>query len=194
MHSRERRIRDLEQHHAPVDLADLTDLEREWFRGLCASSWVGTAWQFAELLAERRFWHEAGEAAGTGRRWYGDWCKPTSPAERTARVQAEWDRLARLVAEGGEEGLAAWLVAADREGWPALGGVTFSMDAHGFADMLQRRRTSVDVSRGCDMPGSVAWRRAHPTWRPGMTGEAALAFEVELLDETRRTQHEVHGP
>ncbi len=170
------RVQALEDRYAPVDPHVMTRTEREWFLGLCAPIAVEVVQWFAELLAERRY-HDA---LGTSAPWCGDWKSTTSDAERDAAVMSELDRL-RALDGNDDQAITDWVETADREGWPPLTGVTFRMDRAGFEDMVTRRRASIDVSRGCDMPGSVLWRRAHPTWRPGMTGDEALAFEHELM-------------
>ncbi len=176
-----RRLAALEDRFAPVDDAAMTDDDRRWFLGLCASSWLETLRQFAGVLAERRYHHERGTVAPHA----GDWGLTTTEDERDALIQAECDRFAVNADETGDQALDDWLEPAEREGWPPLGGVTFSLDRLGFEAMVTRRRQSIDVSRGCEMPGSDLWRRAHPAWRPGMTGDA-LAFEIELVEEADR--------
>lgn len=188
-----RRLAALEDRFAPVDDAAMTDDDRRWFLGLSESSISATIRQFAGVLAERRYLHEGGLPAGARSSWAGDWRECVPENERERWIEAELDRFTAMAAETGDQALDDWLETADREGWPALGGPTFSMDRLGFEAMLTRWRQGIDVSRGCEMPGSDLWRRAHPAWRPGMTGGDALAFEIELSEEADRRDAEAFG-
>lgn len=187
------RLARLEAVYQPVDHAVMTDDDRRWFLGLCASSAAEVLRQFAELLAERRFLDEIGLPSGARSGWAGDWCVLVPEDERAGWIQAELDRLATMSAEAGDDALDDWLESADRNGWPPVTGPTFTMDRAGFEEMVTRRRQSLDTSRGCDMPGSEMWRRAHPEWRPGISGDEAAAFELELLDEADRLEVEWFG-
>lgn len=193
--STEKRLLALEDHHRPVSSQAMTDRDREWYLGLCASPWVETVWQFAELLAERRCLHEGGFPVGSRSGWAGDWREAIPADERDALVQAEYGRVAELAKLQGndDDALDEWLATADREGWPPLGGVVFSMDRQNFEAMVQCRRASIDISRGADMLGSPPWRRDHPQWRLGMTGDEAVMFEIELLAEADRLRVEWFG-
>lgn len=182
-----KRLDRLEAITGPPDLA-LDDDGRRWFLGLCQPCMLATIHRFAEHLAERRYHH----ALGTRRPWAGDWRQATTDAERDALVQAQLERYCATDPTD-PDALAEWLETADREGWPALGGLTFAMDRTGFEAVLARSRQDLDVSRACDMPGSVAWRRAHPAWRPGMGAEEATAFELELAEEAHRLDAEWFG-
>lgn len=176
-----RRLATLEAQTRRADYASLSDLDREWFMTLCASAWSEAAWQFAGILAERRYWHAAGVTAPHS----GDWLDTVSPADRTAATDDELMRLEELmrgnVGAPFADVLAQWVGVADAEGWPALQGVMFTLDGAGFARQEQRYRDAMDVSRGSDMPAAIAWRRTFPQWRPGMSGDDALAMDVMVL-------------
>lgn len=172
----------------PVGLASLDDRERQWYLGLCEASILAIIERFAGYLAERRYHHAAGAAAP----WAGEWSSSSTSVERDDAVEVEIERYLAMDPDD-PEALGVWLATADREGWPALGGLTFAMDRTGFEAVLRQSRSGLDVSRACDMPGSVAWRRAHPAWRPGMGTEEATAFELELAEEAHRLDAEWFG-
>lgn len=182
------RLDRLEAITGPPDLEALDDNARRWFLGLCDASILATIGRFARYLAERRYHH----ALGTRRPWADDWRQATTDAERDALVEAELERSLAMGPDDPEM-LGVWLETADREGWPPLVGLTFAMNRAGFEVVLARSRKDLDVSRACDMPGSVAWRRAHPAWRPGMGTEDATAFELALADEAHRRGAEWFG-
>ncbi len=92
-----------------------------------------------------------------------------------------------------DEALTAWIETADQEDWPALQGPTFPISREGFETVLTRARLEIDGVRASNTPDAVAWRRDHPHWRPGLTGDEALAFELALDQEAARLQAEWFG-
>lgn len=176
----DRRISALEGVFHPVDHGLMSDDDRRWFLGLCDASCATVVCRFAGFLAQRRYHHEAGARGAHA----DDWKATTTEDERRSCVQAELDRLrVAFELQDGDDALTGWVETADREGWPPLTGLTFSMWRSGFDDLLHRSRQSIDAARAADIPAAAQWRREHPTWRPGMTGEEATAFELELSRE-----------
>lgn len=190
-----RRLSALEALYQPADSRVLTDEDRRWYLGLCASPWLQTAEQFAATLAERRLLADGGFPDGARSGWSGDWNTAIPEDQRTALIQSERDRLASLaLTYGGDDAaLDQWLGTADREGWPRLGGIVSSMDLEGFEAIVTRRRAGLDTSRASGMFSSPQWCRNHPGWRVGMTGGAAKALEVELIKEAERLSAEWYG-
>lgn len=167
----------------PTARATMSEQDRRWYLGLCEPTIQATIVRFAGYLAERRYHHEVGNRSPHCL----DWLMTTTEAERESRVRAELERyLAMDLDHPGT--LASWIETADRDGWPPLGGLTFAMSRQGFEGVLAGSRAALDRSRGCDMPGSVAWRRGHPAWRPGMSTADATAFELELAAEVHRLE------
>lgn len=175
------RLSALESLFRPLKAAVSSDDDRRWYLALCTSSLHAAILQFAGDFAERRYHHT------NGARWVhtGDWTQGTTEVERASAVQQEVNRLIAMDVHDTDAALSHWMAFADQEGWPALNGLTYRMDLDGFTALLTRR-ASIDVARGTDMPAAVQWRREHPDWRPGMSGDEAERFEIGLADEATR--------
>jgi len=180
-----KRLGALEVIYRPADRNTLTEHDRRWYLGLCRASKVEAIWTFAGWLAQRRYHH--GRGAGT--KWTDDWKDATTVEDRNALIVAEVERFLAMDA-GDDTALTAWIETADLEGWPALKGPIYPMSRDGFESMLTHARQDIDMQRGRNTPDAVAWRRDHPEWRPGMTGDEALAFELALDIEAHQLQDE----
>lgn len=176
-----RRLSVLENVIQPASHALTTDDDRRWYLGLCDASFVTVIWRFARYLAERRYTY----AVGLDSSYCDDWNQATTGGERDRLVQNEIDRLRAMAMQDDDQDrvLTQWVETADREEWPALRGLTFSMMREGFDSLLHTTRQSIDASRGADIPVNAEWRRQHSEWRPGMSGDEATAFELALGEE-----------
>jgi hypothetical protein len=181
MNSNLRRLEALEERLRPPVLALESDDARRWCAGLSESVWMKVVEQFAGLFAHMRYRQDVGFPAGARQGHCDDWRDVVPAEERTELMLAEVARLDDLFLIDRETALATWADTAVREGWPALRGPTYTIDQAGFEDLLRRLLLSMDQARAADHPFTALWRRVHPDWRPGMTHDAALAFDFELL-------------
>ncbi len=109
-----------------------------------------------------------------------DWWQLTHE-QHQERIQFEIDEFCRLLELlGPEDGYSAWHDQA--ETWHGQHGPA---DVATFEKRLRDRWRSADASRG--HPSSWLFRRVWPEWRPNMTDDESLAFDV-LLSRERETR------
>lgn len=119
------------------------------------------------------------------RRWrsvHGPHARPFPKPDPTlwpVLVRRELDDLTDLLGlHDTDDAFDRWLSEADAEGWPALAHAT---NYAAFATRLAHERARQDSQRGFRGEHAREWRRRNPGWRPGMTDDEALAFEIALV-------------
>jgi hypothetical protein len=174
MNTTTRRLQDLEARFLPPDLTDLSDDDRYWLSALSDTAIMLTTESFAHAFAATRFHAEGGFPEGARSGHVDGWRVVLSEEARAKRIMAELDTMERV-------GLEPWKDTPAREGWPVLTGPTYTLDGAGFGSLLDRHLASLTQARAAGDPRAELWRRLHPRWRPTMTRDEALAFDVDLL-------------
>ncbi len=109
-----------------------------------------------------------------------DWWQLTRE-HRDERIQFEIDEFTRLLTLLGEdEGYTTWHLQA--EGWHGQHG---PCDVATFEKRLRHAWTNADQNRA--HPSSWLFRQTWPEWRPNMTDEECLSFDV-MLSRERETR------
>jgi hypothetical protein len=168
------RLDALEARFQPVDTSALDAETLWWVHALSETALSKAVDTFAATFAATRFHAEGGFPPGARTGHVDDWREVLTEDQRRDRVAAETDRLE-------VEDLDAWIVTAQREGWPVLRGPTYTLDFAGFEEIRKRYAHSLQFARGVDDPRAEVWRRLHPQWRLDLSDEELDHFEMNLL-------------
>jgi hypothetical protein len=125
---------------------------------------------------------------GPGDGW--SWHLPVEEQDRLH--EAELQRVLSLLRTLGQNaGLPSWLAEPGAEGWPPLWVTSTTREE--LDQWIEGERRRKGAERGASIAIAARWRRDHPAWRPGMTGEEASAFETQLDNEAIRLEAEWFG-
>ncbi len=177
------------QWHHPGRVAEFRhDPARNWYAYLTEPSTAKEIIHMAQAIAKRRRLHLWAERAilrrGPGIRTAHrrGWSRHIADEERHPLVRDTLQRLVSLQDTlGRNAGLDAWLAEPDAQGWPSLDRTSTTRQA--LEQRIAADRHQMALLRGGSDAVATSWRRAHPAWRPGLTGAEADAFDDALLVE-----------